>query len=457
MENKTIFDAWLETNTRFMNNWVSSTQKLQEAVRSGQGLDKGTEIYQEWLNNQTEIAKSAAETNKSAFGSIFSSPFGINGAAANVNGSPAELYNQWIDAQQKALKGFFEASQSFYAPLNGGNDAFAAVRKAQEQWLENYTGWMNQWTAPFSSLSKNLGDNTAREAYQNMLNTSNTYFKLYEVWAPLYKSMTSGTFSPELFRQNFSADKFKELMDKSLEFLSPVQVKELFAQYSSWFETFNNYNRHIFQQFAGNMPQAQNLMPFLLFGNDKNNVNNLFGVYQRAFNPLVRLFAPGKESELNEQYSALLDKFAQYGQKLNELQYLMYTTGAKNFEKFVFENYEEVKKGADLGNYQQVFQAWVAKNEEAFVGLFRTEEYSKLQGELLDLGLELKNGFEKIAETYLASLPIMLRSEADELYQTIYELKKRVRQLEKEAGIEEGATEEKKETKASSKKKTANA
>jgi hypothetical protein len=456
MENKTIFDAWLETNSKFMNNWVSSTQKLQEAVRGGQGLEKGTEIYQEWLNNQTEIAKTAAEKNQAAVGSIFSAPLNGNG-----NNAATDIYNNWIETQQKAMKGFLDASQ-FYAPLAGNNDAFSAVRKAQEQWVSNYSTWMNQWTAPFNALTNNLGDSTARDAYQNMLNTSNTYFKMYEVWAPLYRSMQNNTFSPELFKQTFSTEKFKELMDKSLEFLSPVQVKELYAQFASWFETINNYNRHIFQQFAGNMPQAQQLMPFLLFGNNPQNpANNMFGFYQRAFNPLVRLFNPGKESELNEQFSALLDKFAQYGQKLNELQYLMYTTGAKNFEKFVFDNYEEVKKGADLGNYQQVFQAWVAKNEEAFVALFRTDEYSKLQGELLDLGLELKNGFEKIAETSLASLPIMLRSEADELYQTIYELKKRVRQLEKAAGIEEGAVEaavetEKKETKAS-KKKTANA
>lgn len=460
MENKTIFDTWLETNSKFMNNWVSSTQKLQEAARNGQSVEKGTEIYQEWLKNQTEIAKGAAENNGTTFQSIYSNPFNAMSNGNGTTNKAAEVYNQWLEAQQKAMKNFFETSQQFTAPFTGSNDIFANMRKAQEQWMSSTPEWMNQWMAPFTSMTKNITDDTAREAYNNMVNMSTTYFKMYEVWAPIYKSMTNNTFSPEQFKQFFNTEKFKELMDKSLSFMSPVQVKELYSQFSNWFEVINNYNRHTFQQFAGNMPQAQQLMPFLLFGNDPKNASaNFFSAYQRAINPIVRLFNPGKEAELNEQFSAVMEKLAAYGQKLNELQYLMYTAGSKNFEKFVFENYEEVKKGADLGNFQQVFQAWVAKNEEAFTALFNTDEYSKLQGELLDLGLEIKNSFEQIAETSLQPLPIMLRSEADELHKTIYDLKKRVRELEKanasdELFAEEGA--EKKETKAS-KKKTATA
>lgn len=460
MENKTIFDAWMETNSKFMNNWLTSTQKLQEAVTSGHAIEKGSEIYQEWLNNQSEIAKGAAETGKATFESVYSNPFATsgekNGTANAFN--PADFYSQWMNAQQNAMKQFMDNAKAFSVPFNNTNDVFANVRNAQEQMMQQTNTWMNQWTAPFTAMSKNINDGTARDAYQNMLNMSNTYFKMYEVWAPMYKQMTANTFNAEQFKELFNTEKFKTLLDKSFEFTSPVQLKELYTQFNNWFEVINNYNRHAFQSVSGSMPQQmQQLMPFLMFGNTAGNTNDIAGFYQRAMNPLVRLFAPGKESEMNELYSELLTKIGTYGNKLNELQYLLYNTGTKNFETFAFESYEDVKKGADLSNFQQVFQNWVSKNEEAFLSLYRTEEYSKLQGELLDLGLEIKGIFEKIAESALQPLPVMLRSEADELHKTIYDLKKRLRELEKANGATEELFSEEPKTAKTSKKKSATA
>lgn len=462
MENKTIFDTWMETNSKFMNNWLTSTQKLQEAVTSGHAIEKGSEIYQEWLNNQSEIAKESAATGKTTFETIYSNPFATNGATngAAASFNPADVYTQWMNAQQNAMKQFMDNAKNFTTPFAAGNDMFANVRNAQEQMMSQANTWMTQWTAPFSAMSKNINDGTARDAYQQMLNMSNTYFKMYEVWAPMYKQMTANTFNAEQFKDLFNTEKFKNLLDKSFEFTSPVQLKELYTQFNNWFEVINNYNRHAFQTASANMPQQmQQLMPFLMFGNNNANGNDIAGFYQRAMNPLVRLFAPGKESEMNELYSELLNKIGTYGNKLNELQYLLYNTGTKNFETFAFESYEDVKKGADLSNFQQVFQNWVNKNEEAFLSLYRTEAYSKLQGELLDLGLEIKGNFEKIAESALQPLPVMLRSEADELHKTIYDLKKRLRELEKANGAAEELFTDEPEVKTAktSKKKSATA
>ena len=66
--------------------------------------------------------------------------------------------------------------------------------------------------------------------------------------------------------------------------------------------------------------------------------------------------------------------------------------------------------------------------------------------------LEIRQKNEKIQEIALANTPVVLRSEADELYETIYELRKRVHPLEKQLGASTPAPEQK-ESKASSKKK----
>jgi hypothetical protein len=199
---------------------------------------------------------------------------------------------------------------------------------------------------------------------------------------------------------------------------------------------------------------VRNSSPFAFWNNiAENSNNNVFTAYQKSVMPVVNFFNPGKETEVQELTVSILEKTATYGQKLNEMQRILYVNGAKLWEQFVTENAEKIRKGTDLSNTQEVFQKWVNYCEESFIGIFRGDEYSKIQAELLDLSLEIRQKNEKIQEIALANTPVVLRSEADELYETIYELRKRVHALEKQLGDSSAPAPEQKETKAASKKK----
>ncbi len=497
METNTFFEAWLETQKQLTDNWTESNRKLQESVKSGAAMSDGVTIYKEWLEKQAEITKTASEKATKAFNEkVAENGELMKGKGADVS----EIYMNWMNAQReqmnKAMASFQGSANPFTANNPFANNPFTAnnpfatnnsfmtnpfmtnpftannpfatnanpmkqVQDFQQQWWNNTQSFFNQnnqnaqpWNNMFQNWGKGLNDETTKEAWNNMTNISAAYAKFYEMWAPVVKSMQNNTFNTENFKNLFNAEAFKEMMDRSIAQVTPVQTKELFTQFQNWAEMAGNYNKHVYQQFAGSIPEnMKTLTPFLLFGNDVNNPTNPFAVYQRSISPLLRLFAPGKETELNELMTGMMEKVSVYGQKLAELQQTMYTTGAKTWETFLFENAEELKKGADLSNIQEVFQKWVNKNEASMLELFKTDSYSKIQAELLDLSLDIKQRSEKMAETLLQPLPIMLRSEADELYTTIYELRKRISQLEKQSG-EETATETK-EVKSSSKKKAA--
>ncbi|MEO5642882.1 MAG: poly(R)-hydroxyalkanoic acid synthase subunit PhaE [Bacteroidia bacterium] len=485
METNTFFEAWLETQKQLTENWTESNRKLQDSVKNGAAMTDGMEIYKEWLGKQTEITKTASDKATKTFNENVAE----NGEVfKNNNKNVSEIYNNWINAQReqmnKAMGNFqssanpfmtnnpfasnpFTANNPFMTNPFAANNPFATnanpmkqVQDFQQQWWNNTQSFFNQsnqntqpWNNMFQNWGKGLNDETTKEAWNNMTNISAAYAKFYEMWAPVLKSMQNNTFNTESFKNLFNVDAFKEMMDRSIAQATPVQTKELFQQFQNWTELASNYNKHVYQQFSGSIPEnMKTLTPFLLFGNDGNNTTNPFAVYQRAISPLLRLFAPGKETELNELMTGMMEKVSVYGQKLAELQQTMYTTGAKTWETFLFENAEELKKGADLSNIQDVFQKWVNKNEASMLELFKTDAYSKIQAELLDLGLDIKQRTEKLAETLLQPLPIMLRSEADELYTTIYELRKRISQLEKQSETE---TTDVKEVKSSSKKKAA--
>lgn len=466
METNTFFDSWLETQKQLMNNWTESNKKLQESVKTGAALTDGMTIYKEWLNKQAEITKAATEQASKTFQSQVAETAGAmkNGTTtANVS----EIYTNWMNAQKEQMTKAFENFKNFAQPLTSNNqfanNSFEQFQNFTQQFWNNSQNWMNQtnqfvqpWTNQFQNWGKGLNDSTLKDAWSNMTNSSAAFVKFYEMWSPMLKNMQNNTFNAEWMKNTFNADAFRELMDRTMANISPVQTKELFAQFQNWVEMANNYSKHAYQQMAGNVPENfKNLTPFLLFGNDPTNTaNNAFAVYQRAVGPVVKLFYPGKESELNDLVSGMMEKVSAYGQKLAELQQQLYVNGSKTWEKFLFDNADQLKKGADLSNIQEQFQNWINKNEESMIELFKTDAFSKIQGELLDLGLDIRQRSEKVAETLLQPLPIMLRSEADELYTTIYELRKRLSALEKQ--VETENTSEVKEAK-SSKKKTATA
>jgi polyhydroxyalkanoate synthesis regulator phasin len=71
--------------------------------------------------------------------------------------------------------------------------------------------------------------------------------------------------------------------------------------------------------------------------------------------------------------------------------------------------------------------------------LFETDEYSQLMAEVSALQLRIKKSVEGQMEKMFVNVPLATRSEMDEVYQTIYDLKKQVRQLQSMLELEDEA------------------
>lgn len=455
MENKNFFEAWLETQKQLMDNWTESNNKLQESVKSGNAATDGLSIYQEWLSKQAEITKKATENATTDAKASFEKASESFKNQANLG----DVYNNWVKAQQENAAKAFDAYKAFTPSFNGFNsfNNFSNPADMTKNWMETsknmfeqYSKNFGQTSNPFAEWTKNFNNDTTKDAWAKMTEANKGFFAFFEQWKPAFDAAQSNTFNAEWFKNSFNPSSFRELMDKTLEQISPSQMKDLFSQYQNWSEMASNYNKNAYNQWVNQLPEnVRNSTPFTFWQNlQEQSGNNPFTAYQKSVMPVYSFFNQGKEGEVKELTVAVLEKTANYGQKLNEMQRILYVNGAKLWESFVTENAEKMRKGTDMSNTQEVFQKWVAYCEESFIGIYRGDEYSKIQAELLDLSLEIRQKNEKIQEIALANTPVVLRSEADELYETIYELRKRVSSLEKQLG-----TEEAKDSKPSSKKK----
>lgn len=448
MENKNFFDAWLETQKQMMDNWTESNNKLQESVKSGNVAKDGFPIYQEWLNKQGEITKKATENASENAKASFDKASESFKNQANLG----DVYNNWVKAQQENAAKAFDAFKSFTPSsfnFNGWNNPAADYAKqfqnTQQNWFETSKNWYEQYTKnftpysnPFADWTKNFNNDVTKDAWKNLAEANKGFFAFFEQWKPAFDAAQTNTFNAEWFRNAFNPSSFRDLMDKTLEQISPSQMRELFNQHQNWTEMAMNYSKNAYNQWVNQLPESvRTSTPFTFWQQmQEQSGNNPFTAYNKAVMPVFNFFNPGKEGEVKELVVSVMEKTATYGQKLNEMQRILYVNGAKLWEQFVTENAEKIRTGADLSNTQEVFQKWVAFCEESFINVFRSEEYSKIQAELLDLSLEIRQKNEKVQEIALANTPVVLRSEADELYETIYELRKRVYALEKQLGTE---------------------
>ncbi|HWY38431.1 MAG TPA: poly(R)-hydroxyalkanoic acid synthase subunit PhaE, partial [Bacteroidia bacterium] len=90
--------------------------------------------------------------------------------------------------------------------------------------------------------------------------------------------------------------------------------------------------------------------------------------------------------------------------------------------------------------FNEFYNEWVKTNEELLTELFASEEFSKIKGELVNTSMDVKKHFEKQFENVFGIYPVVFRSEVDELYKTIHDLKKQVKALETRLAIQ-GASE----------------
>jgi BMFP domain-containing protein YqiC len=128
----------------------------------------------------------------------------------------------------------------------------------------------------------------------------------------------------------------------------------------------------------------------------------------------------------------LSSEFNNYQMRNAEMQYQMYQTGLKAMEELAENVYAKVRNGNDLKDFTNIYAEWLNISDKHFVALFSTEEYSKMQSELNSFGMKLKMNINGQMEKAMTNVPVVTRSEMDEAYKTIYEMKKRITMLEKQ-------------------------
>jgi class III poly(R)-hydroxyalkanoic acid synthase PhaE subunit len=342
-----------------------------------------------------------------------------------------EYFDSWLKAQETFFSGLMENTKRTQELFLG--QRASAFTDGAEGFNNLYSSWT---TAVMNSLAGNESSNmqVIRDNLSKLLGSSNVYLKLYDVWLPLMKATQERKMNTGTFTDFLDPAKYKSLIDNIFGFDTDA-VSLMLSQAAQLTELYSGSSRQFSKPWADATKASLGAFPQFTEGHPESFIkifHSMFNAFDSTFGRIFHVPPVGKDREKIELLLRSFDDLSVYAAKNVEYQHTMYMTGLSAMEKVVEGLAEKIRSGKEITKFDEFFDLWIDVSERAYFNLFQTEEFARLQGELLDAGLNARTHYFKIMEMHLYDLPIVLRTEMDDHYKTVYDLKKKVKKLEKQ-------------------------
>ena len=333
--------------------------------------------------------------------------------------NPSDYFEAWMKTQQQAFSALRDQTlqmQSLYQNASAASDnPFATWSKAALQ-----------------AFPMGADANLAKDTFSKTLFGNETMQKLFELWQPLINAIRDKTIDPASYTNLTDPAKIKQLFDKLFNFdLDAItQLQKQTTQFSELYEQFGKPWTDAAKTQSSSFMQGDysqiGLQPELLF----QQMQSAYFIFEKSFGKIFSVPALGKDREKFELMSSFAKSLSTFATKNIEYQQLMQATGYEATQSVVKALAAKVEAGEKFENFDEFFALWIDVNETSFNKLFQTKDFSQKRNAMTDAGFKARKLYNEIIENQLVDLPIALRSEMDEVYKLIYDLRKQVKSLE---------------------------
>ncbi len=408
------------STSKTKNNSNPILESLNNIPESFNHFTKTTKIMQNdffknWFDNQTNF-------------------FSNNGAKKESSTTnPTEFFTKMMDEGKKNMETAMNWSKSIPG-MDKVNNATAEFTKNAENAKATFETWSKNMLPTMQEMLSGMTDFQKKDYFKAMFNNQDTYMKMYQLWMPLYSSFQNKSFTPELFQSYFKPEKQKELFDAMFQY-APEEMKGMMSNWEKsmkdTFASMNTKGTDSYNEMKAfwEKQTASFENPFTKFSSMYNEMNEQI---KTAVNPFMKMMSPGSAKDTMESMQDLQSKMVNFSNKNAEMQFMMYKKGTEGLEKFALTLQEKMQKGESMDSFMAFYTEFLNNMDTNFVDLFSSDDFSTIQSELSSIGMRMKKEMDGQMEKAMSSLPIVSRTEMDELYKTVYELNKEVKNLKKE-------------------------
>jgi class III poly(R)-hydroxyalkanoic acid synthase PhaE subunit len=182
---------------------------------------------------------------------------------------------------------------------------------------------------------------------------------------------------------------------------------------------------------AGRMGESVEAYKFE--GLDQEAFKSWTDIYEQEIQQFLKVPQLGLTRFYQEKAHRTLDKLNLFQNSMAEFASVLYLPMEKSFKVLQEKVAEMAENGALPENPKDYYNTWVKILEGHYMTLFKTPDYTQALARVLGTFEEYQTARDDLLQDALKSLPVPTNRDMDALYKEIYNLKKKIRTLEKKA------------------------
>lgn len=164
---------------------------------------------------------------------------------------------------------------------------------------------------------------------------------------------------------------------------------------------------------------------------DENMFRAWTDMYETEFQQFFHIPQLGLTRGYQEKFNQAVDKYNIYNSSMSEF-VRVFSLPISNSVAVMQEKLGEMaENGALPDDSQKYYQLWIKILEGLYMKLFQSPEYNQVLANTLNAISDFSATKDAVIQDIMSLLPVPSRKEIDDLEREVYELKKRIRTIEK--------------------------
>ncbi len=349
-----------------------------------------------------------------------------------------EFFRKSLEVQQNMAKTWMDmmsprpggSGADTGAGTGSGQDAFASAA----QFYQNmYESWQKQFMDnPWMKLtpwSYNMFNsaNPAFDMFNKMMNSGKWLTDLSGIWQQLVGKDPFASRDEILKFIEENKNSFEKLVQDTMNPFIPDTMRPLVANAMDLVKQYEALGKDVTRPWMELGPKSAEDFKKIMEG-DATAYSSFYKsvnqAYEESFGKIFNASGMGLTREQQEAIMSQFDSFFKMFIALAELMSLIGEVSKDNMVS-VIQSYEAlVKEGKQPQSLKEFYDMWVRINEDSFVKVFGTPQFSQIFCEFAKRSCEFKIHFDKVLEQVLGWAPFAKNSDMASLYKTVYDLRK---------------------------------
>jgi class III poly(R)-hydroxyalkanoic acid synthase PhaE subunit len=330
------------------------------------------------------------------------------------------MMQTWTEAQKKMWEGWYDLMQGA-SPNN--STPFAFYPEMMKQWQKMATQSFEAWTAGADPTAQNV----ARQLVGSQQMMMQFMQNMTRTWQAIAPKIQAGEDWQSVLR-NYSNQWVQSM------FGVPTGVMSVGKDSNELFQFYMTEWQKIAQPWMMSWLQSPGNLGHIMMGGSSELAQLTkfhWDLFERTFGGLTEVPGLGYNRELNAKLLRGFDSWADLQRTTAEFHTVMTRTLGQSFEQFMQQLVGLAEKGEVIDSMQDLINLWFDTVDEAFTRMYISEEYLEIQKKVAAAVMTNKMRQQEIFEVVLGIFDLPTRSELDDAYRTMNDMRKEIRNLKK--------------------------